>query len=64
MLAIERNADLFPKGGSVIENWVRHDAWCRLLVQALPCDCSPDVEISATGQRYLVLPDGELKPIR
>jgi hypothetical protein len=55
-LAIERNADLFPKGGSVIEHLVKHNDCCRLLIHALPYDCSPDVEISAKGQRYCVLP--------
>jgi hypothetical protein len=61
-LASDRNPDLFPKG-EVSHPLIRHDNWCRLLVQGGTCDCSPDVEVAANEKRYRVLPSGALKAL-
>ena len=61
--AFELYPELFPKG-ELSHQLVKHDHWCALLVQHMPCDCNPDIEIEVRGTRCRVLPDGDLQPIR
>jgi hypothetical protein len=58
-LTIERHADLFPKGGSVIENWVKHDLVASAFDSSLR-DCDPEIEIDIQGTRYRILKDGTM----
>jgi hypothetical protein len=57
--AFELHPDLFPKG-ELTHQFVKHDSWCRLLVQGLLCDCNPMIEVVIRGTRYRILKDGEV----
>jgi hypothetical protein len=57
VFAFEQYPARFPPG-EVSEQWIQHDHWCALLVQQMPCDCDPDIEIEVRGARYRISKDG------
>lgn len=59
ILAVGRNPALFPRG-EVSNHYVKHDDWCRLLVQGGACDCKPDVYVEIEGQLHEVTAAGNL----
>ncbi len=60
--AFAQRPDLFPKGEIGHTN-VRHDDWCKKLVQGGFCDCIPDIDFDHKGTRYAITKHGSVVKI-
>jgi hypothetical protein len=60
ILAFERKPEHHYPPVEVSEQRIQHDHLCGSLVQRMPCDCDPIIEVDVRGRRSRILKDGEM----